>query len=38
MQPKQQAKDARYKPTGTKKPYTKKHLKAGDTKLALPYF
>ena len=29
MQPKQQAKDARYKPTGTEKPYTKKRLKAG---------
>ena len=38
MLPKQQTKDARYKPIDTEKPYTKKHLKAGDTKLALPYF
>jgi len=29
MQPKQQAKDARYKPIGTEEPYTKKRLKAG---------
>ena len=29
MQPKQQAKDAWYKPIGTEKPYTKKRLKAG---------
>ena len=29
MLPKQQTKDARYKPIGTEKPYTKKHLKAG---------
>lgn len=29
MLPKQQAKDARYKPIGTEKPYTKKRLKAG---------
>lgn len=38
MLPKQQTKDARYKPIDTEKPYTKKHLKAGDTKLALPHF
>ena len=29
MLPKQQTKDARYKPIATEKPYTKKHLKAG---------
>ena len=29
MLPKQQTKDARYKPIDTEKPYTKKHLKAG---------
>ena len=29
MLPKQQAKNARYKPIGAEEPYTKKHLKVG---------
>lgn len=38
MQPKQKAKDARYKPIGTEKPYTKKHLKAGGHKISFTVF